>query len=399
MIIFVDMLRGYKYRLYPNRAQRELIKKHIGSCRFVYNLALEVKNTAYISQRVSLSCIDLINQLPELKKECEWLKEVDSQALQQSVVNLDKAFTQFFKKAAQFPNYKSKHKGNQSFRSPHGSGIKIEGNKVSLPKFKEGIKIVRERTFKGDIKSATISCTSTGKYFISILVDTKLKEPKKNLVKEKTAIGVDLGIKSFIVTSDGQKFDNPKYLKVSLERLKVLQRRVSRKKKGSTNRKKAIKILAILHEKVANQRRDFLHKLSTELVKNHDTICMEDLAVKNMVKNHRLAQAISDAGWGMFEQFITYKCEWYGKNKLTIPTFEPSTKVCNKCGAINHTLTLADREWTCAMCNSLHDRDTNAAIVIKKYCLNKSGSANPVEPVELPTLAGALKQEDVTFVH
>lgn len=389
------MLKAFRHRIYPTEAQTILLNKHIGSCRFVYNLALETKNYAYISQRKNLTCIDLINQLPDLKTQCEWLKEVDSQALQQSVINLDKAFTQFFKHGAKFPNFKNKYTGT-SFRSPHGRQVSFDGDRVCLPKFREGIKIVREREFKGDIKSATITRTPTGKFFISILVETGKQAQKLKPVKEKTAIGIDLGLKHFIVDSNDKEYENPKFLRESMDRLKILQRRVSRKKKGSANRKKAQHKVALCHEKIANQRKDFLHKLSTDLVKSHDTICMEDLQVSNMVKNHKLALSISDAGWGMFEQFITYKCLWYGKNKLQIPTFEASTKVCGDCGAINHTLTLADRQWTCANCVAHHHRDGNAARVIKKYCLTKnSPGANGGVPVEQPTLVGALKQEFV----
>ena len=390
------MLKAYKYRLYPNKEQATLINKHIGACRFVYNLALEVKNYAYMNQKISLSCIDLVNQLPALKLQCEWLKEVDSQALQQSVINLDKAFTQFFKHGANFPNFKKKIGNNQSFRSPHSKLIKLKDNKIFLPKFKSGIKIVMEREFIGEIKSATISKTSTDKYFVSILVDNKKELPKKKKVIDATTIGIDLGLSHFIITSNGNKIDNPRYLRNSISRLKVLQRRLRNKKKGSANKKKAYKKIAIIHEKVANQRKDFLHKLSTQLINNHDTLCIEDLNISNMVKNHKLALSISDVGWGMFVEFCKYKAEWSGKNILQIPTFEPSTKVCNECGLINKIITLADREWICANCGIEHDRDINAARVIKKYCLNKHlPNAIGNEPVELLTLVKAMKQENI----
>lgn len=390
------VLKSYKYRLYPNKEQSELINKHIGACRFVYNLALEVKNYAYMNQRKSISCFELMKDLPSLKKECEWLKEVDSQALQQSIINLDKAFTQFFKHGAKFPKFKKKSTSTQSFRSPHPKGIRLENNKIFLPKFKTGIKIVRERDFAGEIRSATVSKTPTGKYFVSILVDNKKDLPNKKIVESSTSVGIDLGISSFIITSDGQKIDNPKYLRNSINRLKVLQRRLRNKKKGSANKKKAYKKIALIHEKVANQRKDFLHKLSTQLIKNHDTLCMEYLNISGMVKNHNLALSISDAGWGMFVEFCKYKAEWNGNNILHIPTFEPSTKVCSCCGSINKTLTLANREWICANCGIEHDRDINAAKVIKQYCLTKySPDAIGGEPVELLTLVGAMKQEGI----
>jgi putative transposase len=388
------MLRAYKYRLYPTPAQAERINQNIGSCRFVYNLALETKNRAYASARVRLSVFDLIGQLKDLKKECEWLKEVDSQALQQSVIDLDKAFTSFFKGNNQFPKFKSKHKGNQAFRNPHGSRVEIIDGKLYQPKFtKEGIKIIVDRPHKGEIRSTTISRTPTGKYFVSVLCETGIEIPKKNPVNDNTAIGIDLGLSHFAITSDGSKVDNPRHLKGNIERLKVLQRRASRKQKGSNNRKKANKHVAILHERITNQRKDFLHKLSSKLISENQTLCFESLNVKGMIKNHKLAQSISDAGWGMFVSFCEYKAEWYGKNILKIPTFEPSTKLCSSCGTPNRTLTLKDREWTCANCGVHHDRDINAAKNIKQYCITKTPEGIRGEPVELPTLVGALKQE------
>lgn len=197
----------------------------------------------------------------------------------------------------------------------------------------------------------------------------------------------------FIVTSDGLKVDNPRYLRNTLSRIKVLQRRLRNKQKGSNNKKKAYMRISVLHEKVTNQRKDFLHKLSTKLINSHDTLCLEMLQINNMVKNHNIALSINDAGWGMFVDFCKYKAEWYGKNLLQIPTFEPSTKLCNVCGATNHTLTLKDREWVCANCKTLHDRDVNAAKVIKNYCLKNSPKGIRSAPVELPTLVGTVKQE------
>lgn len=388
------MLRAYKYRLYPTNEQVELINKTIGSCRFVYNLALETKNRAYASARVKLSVFDLIGQLKDLKQECEWLKEVDSQALQQSVIDLDKAFTSFFKGNNAFPKFKSKHRGNQSFRNPHGSRVEIRDGKLYQPKFiKDGIKITIDRPHKGEIRSTTISKTPTGKYYVSVLCETGQQIPKKKSVRESTAVGIDLGLSHFIITSDGRKFDNPRHLKSNLQRLKVLQRRAARKQKGSNNRKKSNICVATLHEKIANQRKDFLHKLSSKLISENQTICFEDLNVKGMVKNHKLAQSISDAGWSMFVSFCEYKAEWYGKNVLKIPTFEPSTKLCSVCGATNHALTLKDREWTCANCGTHHDRDINAARNIKQYCITHSPPGRRGEPVELWTLVRAKKQE------
>lgn len=388
------MLRSYKYRLYPTKKQEELINKSIGASRFIYNLALECKAMAYSSIGANLSCFDLIKQLPELKKEYGWLYEVSADVLQQSVINLDKAFTNFFRSHSNFPKFK-KNIGSQSFRNPQVRNmVRINGSKIIIPKFSEGIQFVNDRIIIGKIRSTTITRTPTGKYFISVLVETGKQTPEPKTIRAKTAIGIDLGLKSFIVTSNGLTIGNPKHLKKSLAHIKYLQRQVSKKKKGGANRRKAVHKLAIGHERVTNQRKDFLHKLSTELIKNHDTICLEDLNISGMVKNHKLAQSISDVGWGMFVQLCKYKAEWYGKNFLQIPRFEPSTKICSNCGTTNHTLTLADREWVCANCGSIHDRDINAAINIKNYCLkNFSGELHRKKPVELPTIVGAVKQE------
>ncbi len=387
------MFKAYKYRIYPTKEQSELISKHFGACRFVYNLALEVKNYAYSTQRVRLSAFDLMSQLPELKKECVWLKEVDSQSLKQSILNLDRAFAQFFHGHASFPKFKNKH-ATQSFGNPNGSKVIIKDGKLYQPKFtKKGINIIIDRDIKGKIKNTVISRTSTGKYFVSIMVDNEIEFPIKSKIKECTSVGIDLGLKYFIVTSDGLTIEHPKHFKKSLSHLKYLSRQHSRKKKGGNNRKKSQLKLALQHEKITNQRKDFLHKLSTQLVKNHDTLCFETLRVGNMVKNKRISQAIQNSGWSMFLAMCKYKAAWNGKNILQIPTFEPSTKICSTCGHTIHSLTLADREWICANCNTLHDRDINAAINIKKYSLNNCGEVHRKKPVELPILIGALKQE------
>jgi putative transposase len=388
------MLKSFKFRLSPNKAQSELINKHIGCARFVFNLALECKQMAYAGSKVNLSCFDLNKQLPELKKECAWLKEVNSQSLQSSIVNLDRAFTNFFKGYNDFPKFKSKNTGTQSFQVPQSVFIK-DSKLLLLPKFKSGIKIIIHRKFKGEIRTVTISRTPTGKYFASVLVDNKKELPNKKPIRENTTIGIDLGIKSFIVTSDGLQIDNPKYLKNSLLHLKYLQRQVSKKVKGSNSRNKSVLKLAIQHEKVANQRKDFLQKLSSKIISENQTICIEDLAVSNMIKNHKLAQSISDCGWSMFVSMLEYKASWCGKNLLRIGRFEPSSKLCSVCGVKNNTLTLEDREWLCANCGTLHNRDVNAANNIKTFALRNHLTVERSRKnlVELPTLVGALKSE------
>jgi len=381
------MLKGLKYRLYPTNSQKELIAKHIGSSRFVYNLALETKNTAYLGSKHNFSPFDLIKQLPELKKECEWLKEVNSQSLQQSIQNMDIAFKKFFKGAG-FPKFKSKHRGKQSFSIPQN--VIVENNLLIIPKFKEGINIVLHREIKGTIKSATISVTPTGKYFVSILVDTNTEIPTKTPIIENTTIGIDLGIKDFAITSDGEVFENPKNLRKVQSKLKYVQRKFSKNKGKRTKQR-----LALLHEKVVNKRKDFLHKTSAKLIRENQTICLEDLAVSNMVKNHNLAQAINDVSWSTFVTMLEYKADWYSKNILRIGCFAPSSKTCSNCGNINKELTLKDREWTCGSCSTVLDRDVNAAINIKSFALknNLSGEHTLKNQGKLPTLVGALTLE------
>ncbi len=390
------MLKASKYRLYPSDAEKELLDKHFGCVRFLYNLALETKTNAYSVHRVNLSRYDLQAQLIDLKKECEWLKEVNSQSLQSSLLNLDIAYNNFFKGRGKFPNFKKKS-NRQSFHCPQS--VTIERNRLYIPKFKDGIEIVLHRPINGVIKSATISKTPTNKYFVSILIENGITIPEKKPINIKTSVGIDLGLKTFAVLSDGIEFENPKYLRNSLKRLKVLSRRVSKKVKGSNNRKKSIKNLAVLHEKIANQRKDFLHKVTDVITKRHDTIFVEDLAVSNMVKNHNLAQSINDAGWGMFGVFLKYKSEWRGKNVFEIGRFEPSSKMHNKCGYINKDLKLSDREWLCPKCGSFVDRDKNAASNILDWGLLKySGQELPGELLELPTLVGALKEEKLNLI-
>lgn len=382
------MLKAFRYRLSPTKEQAELINKHIGSARFVFNLALECKQMAWAGNKVNLSCFDLVKQLPDLKKECKWLKEVNSQSLQQSIVNLDVAFTKFFKGQANFPKFKKKSTAKQSFNVPQN--VIVENDRLIIPKFKKGIDIVLHRQIKGEIRQATISKTATGKYFVSILCETGETMKNKAPIKEKTTIGIDLGIKSFLVTSDGQEFDNPKFLRKAQSRLKFTQSKYSKHKGKRTKHR-----LVVLHEKVANQRKDFLHKTSTKLIRENQSVAIEDLQIKNMVKNHCLAQSISDAGWGMFVTMLEYKADWYGKNILRIGKFEPSSKTCSCCGSINKELTLQDREWTCKCCATLLNRDVNAAINIKSFALKNNSSVEHRHKNrnELPTLVGVMTSE------
>lgn len=362
------MLRAYKYRMYPNKEQIKRIWQHIGTCRFLYNLSLEEKLRAFQAENKSLTMFDLNNMIPELKKQYEWMSETNSQSLQAVNRKVETAFKNFFRKKADFPKFKSKKNPVQSFQIPQHYEVKLTENKVKLPKLGT-VKAIISRKFTGTLKTATVSATSTGKYYISVLVDDGLKEPEPAPFDSTNTVGIDVGLTSFLVTSEGLKEDNPRYLKNSLSRLKHLQRSVARKVKGSNNRKKAIQKVAILHERISNQRSDFLHKHSYKLVSENQAIAVETLNISGMLKNHCLARSISDVGWSELFRQLEYKCTQYGKTLLKIGQFEPSSKLCSICGTINRDLTLQDREWTCSDCGTHHDRDINAAINIKKMAL------------------------------
>ena len=365
--------KSYKYRIYPTKSQQELLEKHFGCVRFIYNWGLEKKIKAYQKNKKRLSCFDLIKELTKLKKkkDFEWLNEVNSQSLQMSLRNLDNAFTSFFRKNNQFPRFKSKKNNRNNFQIPQG--LKIKNNKLTIFKI-PNIKIRLSRKINGKIKTSTISKTPTGKYFISISIEQDKKIPRKPKITEKTTIGIDLGIKHFATISDERKIDNPKFLDKSLRNLKRQQRWLSRKKKGSNNKTKQRIKVALLFEKISNQRSDFLHKVSHQLTHENQvkSIAIEDLNVSGMLKNHYLAKSITDVSWGEFVRQLSYKCEWYGKNLLVIGRFEPSSKMCS-CGYINKELKLSDREWTCPECKTIHDRDLLASQNIKKFALIGSG--------------------------
>jgi putative transposase len=385
------MLRAYKYRLYPTKIQSEFLNKHFGCCRFIYNLALETKILAYSGNKINLSSYDLIKQITDLKKEYKWLSEVSISALQQSVIDMDKSFRNFYRGNSGFPKFKNRH-GKLSYRIPAQIRIDLSG-KLFIPKFQEGIKIIFERTPIDRIRSCTISRTKTGKYFASILINDDKELPIKPAIDISNSIGIDLGIKSFITLSDGSKISNPKYLRNDIGRLKILQHRAAKKQKGSHNRKKANLLVARKHEKIANRRIDFIHKLTYKLVCENQatTICIEDLAVSNLLKNHKLAQAIFDVSWSKFIEILSYKCDWHGKNLVKTGRFFASSKTCSKCGWKNDSLTLDDRHWICAVCGTTHDRDINASVNIRNAGAGCSG-----EPVEMSAMVESMKQEKVT---
>lgn len=393
----IHMFKSYRYRIYPTEVQKQKIEQTIGVCRLVYNLALQVKTEAYKINGTKLRAFDLCYQLSDMKKEYKWMQEVDSQALQGAVKKLEGTFEKFFNGGG-YPKYKSK-KGRQSFKCPNGiRRIDFDKGLLTIPKIKK-IPIRVSRTFTGKIKTVSIIRVSSGKYFASILVDNNKYFPILKPLKK--VIGIDLGIKDFATLSDGTKIKNPKYYRENLQRLKCLHRRVSKKKKDSNNHKKAILKLSIHHEHIANLRADFLQKLSSAITKQYDTICVEDLNVSGMVKNRKLSQAISDVGWGYFISMLAYKSKWNGNNFIKIGRFEPSSKMCYKCGVVNELLLLKDREWTCANCETIHDRDTSAAINIKQmglkqYYLNNSPEGIRGGLVELLPKGGARKQEIFT---
>ena len=395
------MFRAYKYRIYPTDEQKTAIHQHLVCARWIYNYALDKKTKAYTVDKVSLSRFDIQADLPKLKAQSEtaWLKEVNSQTLQASLENMDKAFRSFFKKTGGFPKFKSKSKSKkdnrQSFQVPASVKIDWEKQTLSIPKIK-GIPVVFHRRFEGKIKTVTVSKTPTGKYFASILVEVAQEPSAVQSVKSSTTVGIDTGIKTFVVSSDGQTFNNVKYLKNSLTRLKVLQKRASRKVKVSNNRKKANLKVAHLHEKITNQRLNHIHQVTSKLTTNSEiqTICIEDLNVKGMMQNHKLAQSLSDVSLGKFYEVLRYKCQWQGINLVQIGRWDASSKICSQCGSHKADLTLADREYHCNHCGNVMDRDVNAAINIKNFGLSKhSGADSSIELGEMPEISGSVNQE------
>lgn len=370
------MLKAYKYNLAPAPEQASHLNGILGSCRFIYNLALDAKLQAY-TKGVSVSCFELSAQLTDLKQDeaFSWLYDSPTHALQHSITHLDNAFTNFFKGRAKFPKFKSK-KNRQSFHIPAGAKVDWNTGMVFLPKLK-WVKMIVSREFSGNIRSATVSKTPTGKYYVSLLVETGEGKPEKKPINRDTAVGLDVGLAHFVTLSGGREIDNPKYLFHSLKRLRVEQRTMKRRfRKGVKEQSKGYQkqrlVVAKLHERVANQRTDFLHKVSTAIVKQYDTIVLEDLNVAGMVRNRSLSRAISDVGWSMFTGFVSYKCDWQGKNFEQIGRFEPSSKICSTCGNHKGEMKLSERQWTCIKCHTVHDRDENAALNIRNFGLSKS---------------------------
>jgi len=361
-------MKAIKIKLYLSSEQVSYINNLIGCSRFVYNNCLAYKIQKYNEEKISIGFGELGKFLTNLKSEHAWLKDVHSKVLQQSLINLEYSYKNFFKNGMGFPNFKKKNQ-KQSCRFPVDAIMGINGNRINLIR---QLKDIHYKCSKRDekilnkhenlIKSATLTKTKSGDYYLSILIDI---ESSKQLPKTDKVIGIDLGIKDFIASSDGQRFENLKLIRINQKKLSGLHRELSRKQKGSKNKNKARIKLAKYHEKLNNIKENYLHQISNQLLNENQVIVMEDLNVKGMLKNHNLAKSIQELSLNRFKSLLTYKSEWYGRDLIEIDRFYPSSRLCSNCGYKNDELTLKDREWTCFECKTNHDRDLNAAINIR----------------------------------
>ena len=385
------VFKTYSLRLYPNAKQTRLLSKHFGCARFIYNWALAIKKNEYEFIGTSPSWVDLCKKITPLKKETYWLREVSLAPLQSSVRHLDAAYKNFFRTKIGFPAFKRKH-GRQSFQYP--VGVEVNAKQIYLPRI-GFVRYIDDRAIDGKIKTTTIVRSSTGKHYAQVLVQSSGVLPEKRPIEQSRAVGVDVGLKTFATFSDGRKVANPKFYAKALKELQHAGRGLSRKLKGSNNRNKARLRLALVHERVANRRKDFLHKLTKQMVNENqvDTWIVETLNVQGMGKMRSLSKSIHDASWSEFVRQLTYKCGWAGKNVVKIGRFMPSSKMCS-CGTINQDLRLADRTWTCGMCGVTHDRDILAAQNILKFGLsNTEGNPGINASGECASLSGSSKEE------
>ena len=348
--------KTYKFRLYPNKEQEKMLANYFGSVRFVYNHFLAKRKEQYEQTRKSSNYYEQAKELTAMKKTeaFSWLKEINSQTLQHALRHLDTAYVNFFKGRTRFPRFHSKKHGG-SFAVPQY--FKVEGNRIFIPKFKGGIRFAKSQDVLGELRNMTVSVTQGGKYYVCIMAHVQVGD----LEKTNLSVGIDLGLKDFVITSNGDRYSSNKFIKKYSKKLATMQKHLSRKKKGSGSwNRQRIKV-ARLQEKITSCRNDKLHKISVDLIRRYDVVCCEDLNVKGMVKNHHLAKAVSDASWGTFVTMLEYKAKWYGKELVKIGRFYPSSKTCHHCGHVKEDLSLADRYYTCPNCGELIDRDLNAA--------------------------------------
>ena len=384
------MLRVVKVRIYPTQQQKVSLAKAFGTTRWVWNHFLALTNQTYKETGKGIAKYDMIKQLPQLKKqkETEWLKETYSQALQSVCLNLSRAFVNFFEKRAKYPRFKSRH-GRQSLTYPQN--VKLAESKIYFPKL-DWIDAVIHRPIEGSLRTVTITKNCAEQYYASVMFEDGRDKPKPDT--EGKAVGIDLGLTHFCITSDSQKFDNPKWFKKHEKNLKLKQQQLSRKQKGSNNRNKSRLKVAKVHHKITRCREDFHHKLSRRIVNENQVLVLENLAIKNMVKNHNLAKAISQVGWGQFCTMLKYKAEQFGKVYLEVDRFFPSSKTCHVCLNQVGSLPLEVRQWTCSSCNTTHDRDINAAISLKDEGLRLLASgtgATAYRPDVRPSRGGRKK--------
>lgn len=380
------MKRVYKYKIKPTCKQQHQLLQAFGCARFIYNWGLDKKTKAWTNEHKTITYFELAKELTQLKQteEHKWLKDVPNECLQQSLRNLDNAYTQFFKAKKGFPKFKSKKRSKDCSKYLNAVKFDFENWKVRIPKC-GWVKLCHNKPFDlstSKIGTLTVSRDKCGEYWCVIVVEDNEPQKSKTKISEDTAVGIDLGIKDYAILSDGTKYSNPKYYEHNKERLAILQRRFARSQKGS-RRHEVMRLKVVKqYRKITNMKADFLHKLTTDLVRQYDTICLENLNVKGMMKNHNLSMAIQSASWGEFVRQIKYKSDWCGKNVIFIGRFEPSSKTCSKCGHVNRELTLKDRDWVCPICGAHHDRDVNAAINIKKFALNPQALVGVEEKAE-----------------
>ena len=378
--------RAYRYRFYPTAQQQQILARTFGCCRYVYNWALQQKTDAYYQRGERLYYYDLSIGLTNLKKQVttHWLNEVASVPLQQALRHLDKAFLNFFEGRAEYPSFKKKH--CEQSATYVGTAFRLKGMNLTLAKMEQPLDIHWSRILPEDCKpsSVTISLDTAGRYFISILFEEEITP----LEVTPKMVGLDLGLKSMVITSDGHTFGNPKFFAKDEKKLARAQRRLSKKHKGSKSRQKARRKVAKIHARIADRRRDYQHKLSTKLIRENQVVCVESLQVKNMVQNHRLAKAINDVGWGEFVRQLDYKAQWYGRTLVKIDKFYPSSKRCHHCGHVLDSLSLDIRHWVCPECQMAHDRDINAAQNVLAAGLAVSACGETVRPGRAKARAG-----------